>query len=50
MKFINKKCITLCDFCQGKKSKGLRMKLLETMVEKTQFKVEVLTMDTSSSE
>lgn len=34
-KFINRICISFGDFCHGKKSKYLRINLLETMVEKT---------------
>lgn len=34
----------------GKKNKDMRIKLSEAMAEKTQFEMEVPTIDTSSSE
>lgn len=47
---INRRWITFTESCQEKKTKYLRMKLLETMAEKTQFKVNVSTISTSSNE
>lgn len=49
-KFINLKCITVSEFHQGKKSKHMGMKLLETMEEMTQFEMEVPIVYTSCSE
>lgn len=48
LKFLNRKCITPNDFLQKKKIDDIGMNVLETMMEKTQFEVEVPTMDTSS--
>lgn len=49
-KLINLICITFSETYQGNKSKDSGMNILETMLENTQFKVEVPTMDASSSE
>lgn len=50
LKLINHICITLNEFCQGKKIKDIWMMILETMAEKTQFEVEFTTIDTCRSE
>lgn len=47
-KFINHICITF-NVCLEKKSKDLRMKLLEIMTKKTRFEVKFPTMDISCS-
>lgn len=49
-KFIINKCITFSEMCKRSNSKDLEMKVLKTMAKKTQFKVEVHVMDTSSSD
>lgn len=49
-KFINHICITFSKYHKGKKSKHMRMKFFETMVENTQFEVEVPTLNTNYSE
>lgn len=48
-KFIDRRSITFRESCQGKKSKDMWMKVLDTMAKKTQFEVEFPTMDNSSS-
>lgn len=49
-KFINHKYISFSESCQEKKGKELEIKILETMVKKTQLVMEVPIMDTSSTE
>lgn len=48
-KLISYRCVIFSKSCQKKKNKDMRMKLLVTIEEKTQFEVEVSTMDTNSS-
>ena len=50
LKFTNPICINFSDFHHRKKSKDMGMKILENMAEKTQFEVEVPTIDTSNNE
>lgn len=49
-KFIIRRCINFHESRQGRNNKGLDMKVLENMGEKTQFEVEVHDMDNSSSD
>lgn len=49
-KFTNCGCITFNESWKNRKSKYMKMKILETMAGNTQFEDEVSVMDTSSSE